>query len=119
MGMDTALYYTFSTIAQTLAGGIALLGAFVLYRFQILAGSLEDTSEYLSKEFKSKSRELHDKIDQANFDRAYDLVHELSQSYSEEGIDPLTIQKYHNARSRLGARVSKSAKLSWPLFGPL
>jgi hypothetical protein len=33
--MDTALYYTFSTISQTLAGAIALLGAFVLYRFQI------------------------------------------------------------------------------------
>lgn len=32
----TALFYTFSTIAQTLAGAIALLGAFVLYRFQTL-----------------------------------------------------------------------------------
>lgn len=33
---ETALYYTFSTIAQTLAGGIALLAAFVLYRLNIL-----------------------------------------------------------------------------------
>jgi hypothetical protein len=30
------LYYTFSTIAQTLAGAFALLGAFVLYRLQSL-----------------------------------------------------------------------------------
>ena len=28
--MDTALYYTFSTIAQTLAGALAILGAFLL-----------------------------------------------------------------------------------------
>ena len=32
--MENTLYYTFSTIAQALAGGIALLGAFVLYRVQ-------------------------------------------------------------------------------------
>lgn len=32
--MQNALLYTFSTIAQTLAGAIALLGAFVLYRLQ-------------------------------------------------------------------------------------
>jgi hypothetical protein len=33
---ETALYYTFSTIAQTLAGLFALLAAFVLYRLSIL-----------------------------------------------------------------------------------
>lgn len=33
--MDTtALYYTFSTVAQTLAAGFAVLAAFVLYRLQ-------------------------------------------------------------------------------------
>ena len=31
---SNALYYTFSTIAQTLGAAIALLGAFVLYRLQ-------------------------------------------------------------------------------------
>ncbi len=31
---ETALYYTFSTIAQTLAGAFGILGAFVLYRLQ-------------------------------------------------------------------------------------
>ncbi len=34
--MENALFYTLSTISQTLAGAIALLGAFVLYRLQIL-----------------------------------------------------------------------------------
>ena len=109
--METALYYTFSTIAQTLAGAIALLGAFVLYRFQLLAGSVEDTTEYLCDEFKSKSLELHHKIERARFDMDYRLVHELSQAYSEEGIDPQTIQKYHSARSRLDSMLSHRQSL--------
>ena len=33
---ENALYYTFSTISQTLAGAIALLSAFVLYRLSTL-----------------------------------------------------------------------------------
>ena len=40
--MDTALYYTFSTISQTLAGAIAFLGAFVLYRLQIQKENLKN-----------------------------------------------------------------------------
>ena len=42
--MDTTLYYTFSTISQTLAGAIALLGAFALFRLQSLNHALEDVS---------------------------------------------------------------------------
>ena len=38
--MENALYYTFSTIAQTLGSAIALLGAFVLYRLQGLNASI-------------------------------------------------------------------------------
>lgn len=39
-----ALFYTFSTISQTLAGAIALLGAFVLYRLQSLNLEIEEES---------------------------------------------------------------------------
>ena len=38
--MDQSLYYTFSTIAQTLGGAIALLGAFVFYRLQFLNAAI-------------------------------------------------------------------------------
>ncbi len=38
--MDQALYYTFSTIAQTLGAAIALLGAFVFYRLQFLNAAI-------------------------------------------------------------------------------
>ncbi len=40
--MENALFYTFSTIAQTLAAAIALLGAFALYRLQIIGIALHD-----------------------------------------------------------------------------
>jgi len=39
--MINTIFYTFSTIAQTLAGAIALLGAFVLYRLQSLRSVIE------------------------------------------------------------------------------
>jgi hypothetical protein len=44
--MENALLYTFSTIAQTLGGAIALLSAFVLYRFQSLDAAIaKDANE--------------------------------------------------------------------------
>ena len=39
--MENSFFYTFSTIAQTLAGAIALLAAFVLYRLQSLNAEIE------------------------------------------------------------------------------
>jgi hypothetical protein len=44
---QNVFYYTFSTIAQTLAGAIALLAAFLLYRFQIMASALKDHAEFV------------------------------------------------------------------------
>ena len=44
--METALYYTYSTIAQTIAGAIGLLGAFLIYHLSETRRSLY---EYLEK----------------------------------------------------------------------
>jgi hypothetical protein len=44
---DTAVYYTFSTISQTLAGAIALLAAFVLYRLQSLNAEIHVSANHL------------------------------------------------------------------------
>jgi len=43
--LENALFYTFSTIAQTLAGAIALLAAFVLYRLQALNAGIDQWSQ--------------------------------------------------------------------------
>jgi hypothetical protein len=47
--MESALYYTFSTIAQTLAAAIAVLGAFALYRLQSMNAELSERSSTLAK----------------------------------------------------------------------
>src|SRR4029077_8753031 len=49
--MESTLYYTFSTIAQTLAGAIALLGAFILYRLQKLNNGLDDHAKFIRKQY--------------------------------------------------------------------
>lgn len=40
--LDTALYYTLSTVAQALAGAIALLAAFALYRLAAMDANLRE-----------------------------------------------------------------------------
>ena len=47
--METALYYTFSTIAQTLAAGIAILGAFALYRLQSINAEIAERSSTIAR----------------------------------------------------------------------
>jgi hypothetical protein len=46
----TALYYTFSTIAQTLAAGFAVLAAFVLFRLQGIESDLVKADDVFSNE---------------------------------------------------------------------
>ena len=46
-----ALFYTFSTISQTLAGAIALLGAFVLYRLQSLTQKIDEESDNIASRY--------------------------------------------------------------------
>jgi len=55
--VETTLYYTFSTISQTLAGAIALLGAFVLYRLQSLGNELEDIGITTMNAYRSRLRD--------------------------------------------------------------
>jgi hypothetical protein len=44
--MDSALYYTFSTIAQALAGTIAFLAAVVLFKLQGIDSELREHAEH-------------------------------------------------------------------------
>jgi len=47
--METALFYTFSTIPQVLAAAIAMLAAFVLYRLQTINKQIEESSIGIQK----------------------------------------------------------------------
>jgi hypothetical protein len=44
--METALYYTFSTIAQALAGTVAFLAAVVLFKLQGIDSEIREHAEY-------------------------------------------------------------------------
>jgi len=58
--MINTVFYTFSTIAQTLAGAIALLGAFVLYRLQSLRSDIEkDSSDEVERAGRDENYKLH------------------------------------------------------------
>ena len=46
--MINSIYYTFSTIAQALAGAIGLLGAFVLFRLQALSTEIESDASRIA-----------------------------------------------------------------------
>lgn len=46
---STALYYTFSTVAQTLAAGFAVLAAFVLYRLQGMENELTRANDVFAR----------------------------------------------------------------------
>jgi len=56
--LETALYYTFSTIAQTLAAAIALLAAFVLYRLQSINSGIEDSALNVQQSYPPAQSEL-------------------------------------------------------------
>lgn len=54
--MENALFYTFSTIPQVLAGAIALLGAFILYRLHSLNSEIEEESSTVLNFYKNLPR---------------------------------------------------------------
>lgn len=49
--MENALYYTFSTIAQSLAAVFALVGTFVVFRIQQIATTLHGTAETILRPY--------------------------------------------------------------------
>ena len=61
--MESALYYTFSTIAQTLAAVITILGAFALYRLQAMNAEIAERSQTVAQAAtgaeRHQLRELH------------------------------------------------------------
>ena len=55
--MQSAVYYTFSTIPQVLAGAIALLGAFTLYRLRGLGEQEDNVCGLLREDY--RHTEIH------------------------------------------------------------
>src|SRR5437016_2359740 len=84
--MDTALYYTFSTIAQALAAAMALLAAFALYALQTIDSKCAGATEII------KGRNI---IPNASVD-AHARVHDWHKYF--EAITSLNLQVDANRR---------------------
>ena len=71
---DTALYYTFSTIAQALAAAIALLGAFTLYRLQLLAAAMPEASAILRTHTSANRADVDAAFIVTDYTKVFELV---------------------------------------------
>ena len=72
--MDAALYYTFSTIAQALAAAIALLGAFTLYRLQLLAAAMPEAASILKTHTTANRADVDAAFIVADYGKVFALV---------------------------------------------
>ena len=72
--MENALYYTFSTIAQALAAAVALLGAFTLYRLQLLTASFLEAATILRTHTSAKRADIDAAYIVADYRRVFELV---------------------------------------------
>ena len=72
--MENALYYTFSTIAQALAAAIALLGAFTLYRLQLLQAAMLEAAAILKSHTSADRGEVDAAYIVADYNRVFELV---------------------------------------------
>lgn len=95
--MDNSLYYTFSTIAQSLAALMGLLSAFALFRLQSIDAELRDRGSALIRGFagEHKLNDLLAKEKYSDFIKAYDEhIATLTISfaaYEKANIDRLRI----------------------------
>lgn len=104
--MDTALYYTFSTIAQTLAGAIALLSAFVLYQLQSLHKEMEEKSGTVICQYNDEHRKiLQDYENHGQYDELFEYVlkHPLDSNQITDHIK--------SSQERLGVLVQSKKSL--------
>ena len=72
--METALYYTFSTIAQALAAAVALLGAFTLYRLQLVSAALPEAAALLKTNTSANRADVDAAFIVADYARVFELV---------------------------------------------
>ena len=95
--VSNALYYTFSTIAQTLAGAIALLAAFVLYRLQTFKQELVRDGNRVAIPLEQLEPRAHEMVELGKYQ-------ELLDAASKAAYPPGDGQA-KNERARLEASV--------------
>lgn len=102
--MINALFYTFSTIAQTLAAAIALLAAFLLYRLQLLFADINDNFNSICVTLESSH---HDKVRNIRYENDYNAILKLASEtlYSQGNY------KAEDERARLPVLLIKKKSI--------
>jgi hypothetical protein len=73
--LDISLYYTFSTIAQSLAGAVALIAAFLLYRLQSMNAAMEACANKVIPYYSRPETRVH--LDDLHVRADYDAIGEV------------------------------------------
>lgn len=112
--MENALFYTFSTIAQTLAAAIALLGAFTLYRLQTIGALLDDLAltamqPYLPDDTARRLRA------EENYGAFLEHLRNTQSRKTNETIDPVPTAALHRLGAYVQALSSLQGLLKWAL----
>jgi hypothetical protein len=105
--MENTFFYTFSTIAQTLAGAIALLAGFVLYRLHLLNRDVGGLGERLAVWIDGIIQHEADEL----AGNTLFLEGKYSQLLELANQTPIPKGNYHakTERERLGALLSHKA----------
>src|SRR5512133_3680231 len=124
---ETAAYYTFSTVAQTLAGALGLLGAFVIIRTTTLGQLIRADAEDL---YRNVGRVGGNNEASAAFlacdwprlvslyRQAHDATNDRWQGWNERHLTVLAhAEQSLKARSGLLTRVARALGLSVAVMG--
>ncbi len=112
--MENTLFYTFSTIAQTLVAAIALLGAFALYRLQSISASLHDLAvsviqPYLPNEAAQKL------LGEERFAELAEYLRNTPPARPQEASAPYYVGKRSAFADHLAKQISIQRLLKWVL----
>jgi len=111
------LTYTFSTIAQALAGAIALLGAFALYRLQAIDQGLFDLGRHMIDSFSDRP-DMVDEFYQGRYSSLLEKIasHERTQTWQANQPHNWTrlqqFRRLSDQRARLVPSLKRSIWLS-------
>ena len=115
--MENALFYTFSTIPQVLAGAIALLGAFVLYRLQSVNTEVEDESSFVLNFYRNSPRA---KLFNLHVKGIYKEVFDNTKDNPPDNLQGVKLDNFKLHHYRLGELLDSKKSLlvsfKWSLW---
>jgi hypothetical protein len=91
---ENALYYTFSSVAQTLAAGFGILAAFVLYRLKDMEAGLAQANEVFKREQRLNQSEVWRLLAESGGSGVMDAAYK-----SLQGTDRMPSREFNDAVS--------------------